>query len=380
MAEQVEKKKVELPELFYDLVFAYAISQATDLLHHFQGSTASVISAFIIFSVVMVVFINTWMIKSVFINRYGKNSMTDIILFMIDMAILLYMSNAFEGDIHNWFQPFAIATGLLSTVLVIQYGTVYLTAVKKDDKKIAKLMMMIVAIRTVFVFIGSFLPLDIGIVVFLLGIAVSWILPALGGSVLKLHPLNFPHILERLTLLTIITFGESILGIASYFTVKTFNFYSILIFMIVGALFMTYITQMDHYIDENRSGETGIRLIYIHYFVLFGLSLVTISLGFISEIEIPKNFSVLCLYLGISLFYLGLFLTSPYNKKYLRLGKVVIGFFITTTMVGIILSLIFNNFPEIVSITVLVTIANSAMYVRYMVKRTKQNQSYDVKN
>lgn len=49
-------------------------------------------------------------------------------------------------------------------------------------------------------------------------------------------------------------------------------------------------------------------------------------------------------------------------------------------MIGVILSLIFNNFPEIVSITVLVTIANSAMYVRYMIKRTKQNQSYDIKN
>ncbi|MHC9532152.1 low temperature requirement protein A [Dellaglioa sp. BT-FLS60] len=372
MAEKMEKKKVELPELFYDLVFAYAISQATNLLHHFQGSTADIIKAFIIFSVVMIVFINTWMIKSVFINRYGTNSITDIILFMIDMAILLYMSNAFEGDIQNWFQPFSIATGLLSVVLVVQYGTVYSTAAKSTDKKIAKLMMMIVAVRTILVFISAFLPLNMGIVVFLIGIAVSWVVPALVGSVLQLHPLNFPHILERLTLLTIITFGETILSIASYFTVKTFNFYSLLIFIIVGALFMTYITQIDHYIEENRSGETGIRLIYVHYFILFGLSLVTIALGFINEVQIPEKFAVLCLYFGIGLFYLGLFLTSPYNKKHLRLGKEVIGFFTTTTIVGLLISLQFNHFSDIVIATSFITVANSAMYVYYMIKRTNQ--------
>ena len=45
MAEKIIKKKVELPELFYDLVFAYAISQTTDLLYHFKGNLASIAEA-----------------------------------------------------------------------------------------------------------------------------------------------------------------------------------------------------------------------------------------------------------------------------------------------------------------------------------------------
>ncbi|CAM2907149.1 low temperature requirement protein A [Dellaglioa algida] len=371
MAEKIFKKKVELPELFYDLVFAYAISQTTDLLYHFKGNLASVAEAFIIFSVVMVVFINTWMIKSVFINRYGKNSIADIILFMIDVAILLYMSNAFKGNIQDWFQPFAIATGLLSTVLVVQYGTVYLTSKKSADKRISRLMMTITAARTVLVFIGAFLPIKFGIPVALIGIAISWVLPGLFGSILKLHALNFPHILERLTLLTIITFGETIVGIASYFTVETFNFYSILIFTIVGALFMTYITQMDHYIDENRSDETGIRLIYVHYFILFGISLVTVSLEFIGESHIPKNFAILSLYLGLSLFYLGLFLTSPYNKKQLNSDKQVIVFFTISTIIGLLVSLMFNQFSVVVITTALIAVINSIVYVRYMIIKTR---------
>ena len=81
-------------ELFYDLVFAYMISQATSLIHHLSHGTVSPIS-FLIFAVVVIVFINSWMVQSVFTNRFGSSSWTDIAFYFVDMMILLYMTNSF---------------------------------------------------------------------------------------------------------------------------------------------------------------------------------------------------------------------------------------------------------------------------------------------
>lgn len=88
-------KRVTMIELFYDLVFAYMISQATGLIHHLDHGMVSPVS-FLIFAVIVVVFINSWMVQSVFTNRFGASSWTDIIFYFIDMMILLYMSNSFD--------------------------------------------------------------------------------------------------------------------------------------------------------------------------------------------------------------------------------------------------------------------------------------------
>ncbi|KRK54948.1 hypothetical protein FC22_GL001233 [Lactobacillus johnsonii ATCC 33200] len=53
------------------------ISQATSLIHHLQHGTISPVS-FLIFAVIVIVFINSWMVQSVFTNRYGSSSWTDI--------------------------------------------------------------------------------------------------------------------------------------------------------------------------------------------------------------------------------------------------------------------------------------------------------------
>ncbi|WP_270253383.1 low temperature requirement protein A [Lactobacillus johnsonii] len=60
-------KRVSMIELFYDLVFAYMISQATSLIHHLQHGTISPVS-FLIFAVIVIVFINSWMVQSVLLT------------------------------------------------------------------------------------------------------------------------------------------------------------------------------------------------------------------------------------------------------------------------------------------------------------------------
>ncbi|WP_298490993.1 low temperature requirement protein A [Lactobacillus sp.] len=80
--------------------------------------------------------------------------------------------------------------------------------------------------------------------------------------------------LERLTLLTIITFGETIIGITDYFKPSEFSINSILVFIAVASLFFTYITEFDHLIEEKMIGQTGklINLSSLLYFIWIKLN------------------------------------------------------------------------------------------------------------
>lgn len=370
MKIKVIPKKVELTELFYDLVFVYAISKVTGLIDELP-TNGNFLQPLLTFSIVMIVFINTWMVETVFTNRYGRNSLGNIMFFMIDMAIVLFMSNNFVGNIYSWFKPFAIATGLLSGTLVLQYLGVFLKSHNQNDRTISKLFICILSLRTICLLLGGFLPLKSGLIVALIGILSSWILPGIYTSRMKSHPINFPHLLERLTSLIIISFGETIVDIAHYFDPKSFQIESIFIFMIVCALFMTYITQFDHFIEENKINETGNRLIYLHYPILFGISLTTVSLSFIQEAHFPKTLAINSLYSGIILFYLGIFLADYYNKSTLTKGSYVPIVFAITTFVGLLGSFFIRTFNGIILITLLVTIINATILSYNMVHQQK---------
>ena len=136
--EEMESKRVSLIELFYDLVFVYMISRATELLHHLHNGMISP-TALIIFIFVVIVFINSWMVQTVFTNRYGESSWTNILFSFVDMAIILYMSNTFSATIDYNLQSFFIAASLLSVTLALQYALVYIKTDNQDDKDIARI-------------------------------------------------------------------------------------------------------------------------------------------------------------------------------------------------------------------------------------------------
>ena len=71
--DNILTKRVSMIELFYDLVFAYMLSQATELIHHLEHGIINPTS-FMVFTVIVIVFINSWMFQSVFTNRYGNSS------------------------------------------------------------------------------------------------------------------------------------------------------------------------------------------------------------------------------------------------------------------------------------------------------------------
>lgn len=209
-------KRVSLVELFYDLVFVYMVSRATEMIHHLHHGIVG-LPVLGIFAIVVIVFINSWMVQMVFTNRYGKLSGTNIVFSFVDMAILLYMSNSFSTTFDWHLAIFFVAAGLLSLTLCIQYVLVYFQTETKIDKQITQAFIGILIFRSVTLFIGGiFYQSKGGVAIAFAGIIISWIAPGFTGKYTKHHPIIFSHLLERLTALIIVMFGETIVGIAGF--------------------------------------------------------------------------------------------------------------------------------------------------------------------
>lgn len=354
MAEQLSKR-VTLIEAFYDLVFVYMISRATALIHQLTDGVVKP-TTFLIFTFVVIVFINSWMVQTVFTNRYGSSSWSDMFYAFVDMAIVLYMSNSFSGSLTYDLHPFFIAAGLLSATLLAQYLGVRLKTAARIDQQIATVFIYILLIRTCTLLIAGFIPEPIGIPLALVGIISSWIAPSFTGKYTKHHPIIFSHLVERLSLLTIIMFGETIVAIAGYFTKQTLSIGSVMVFAVVVALFFTYIAEFDHLINNQRRGETGNLLIYLHYPIIFGLSLITVALNFVGELDHNFDFPVTMLYLGLFLFYTGISLATRFNRQPFGHGSFTRVIFILSWIVAFAAALMAENFYTIVTITLVDTL------------------------
>ena len=129
------------------------------------------------------------------------------------------------------------------------------------------------------------------------------------------NQINLPHLIERISLLVIITFGEMIMGLADFFTLENFSIHSILYFIIMVNLFMNYFGQFDHAIDEEGKNK-GIFLIYSHYPIFIGLIMVTVSMSFLVNPEAHHLFATSFFYTGIGLFQAAVLANNPLSLNH----------------------------------------------------------------
>lgn len=342
----IKHKKVELTELFYDLVYVYTISQLTSIIHHAHHGVVSP-QSFFNFSVGLIIFVNSWMVQTVYTNRFGNNSLRNIVFMFLQMICLLVASRAVSSDWQDNFLWIFLPMAIISLLLLCQYILEYFTTSNISDKSLIKQFFYILGLRSITLFVSLFFPYDVGIWIALIGIVSTWLLPGLlsdpsrGFVSADLRPVNFPHLMERLSLLVIITFGESLIGISEHFSAENFSWKSILIFITLTNLFMVYIVEIDHLLDVNRE-ETGIRAIYSHYSILFGLSLITISLSFFGNSNIDIFYTTIYFYGGLALFILGLLQHNRYNKTGLQFPKNSLVILHLLPILGLLMSLMFS--------------------------------------
>ncbi|EEY79615.1 MULTISPECIES: low temperature requirement protein A [Streptococcus] len=284
MTNLIKHKRVEFSELFYDLVFVYAISKTTALIHHLHHGVLSLDDIFG-FLMSLLVLVNSWMIQTVYTNRYGKNSLFNMVVMFVNMAMLLLISNMITNNWQSYFHTFCWTIGTLTLTLFFQYLVEYLRkSTTPANRKSIKGFLWMTGLRTILVYLAALLPIHLGIHVYMTGILLTFIMPVLLTRKVSHFQINLPHLIERISLLVIITFGEMIMGLADFFTLEHFSIRSILYFIIMVNLFMNYFGQFDHAIDEEGENK-GIFLIYSHYPIFIGLIMVTVSMNFLVNPE-----------------------------------------------------------------------------------------------
>ena len=377
MTTLIKHKRVEFSELFYDLVFVFAISKATALIHPLHSGVVAWDSLLDFFISVMVI-INSWMIQTIYTNRYGTNSLFNMVIMFINMGLMLFISNMIGYNWQQWFYYTCWAVGTLTLTLFFQYLVQFFRgSTDSADRESIKGFLWLTGLGSLGVYLAALFPIYVGVYIFIASILLTFIVPIFLITKDEHFQVNLPHLIERISLLVIIMFGEMVVGLASFFTVENFSIYSVLNFVIMLSLFLFYFGEFDHAIDEGSS-QKGLFVIYSHYPIFIGLMLMTVSMGYLLNPEANLLVAISFFYIGIGLFQAAVLANGPYNKNYLRYPRSYYCAQATLYLAALILSLLFASNPiTVLSIATIFTLAIAIHFIYFYVT---QNKKYSKSN
>ena len=377
MTTLIKHKRVEFSELFYDLVFVFAISKATALIHPLHSGVVAWDSLLDFFISVMVI-INSWMIQTIYTNRYGTNSLFNMVIMFINMGLMLFMSNMIGYNWQQWFYYTCWAVGTLTLTLFFQYLVEFFRkSTDNTDRESIKGFLWLTGLGSLGVYLAALFPIYVGVYIFIASILLTFIVPIFLITKDEHFQVNLSHLIERVSLLVIITFGEMVVGLASFFTVENFSIYSVLNFVIMLSLFLFYFGEFDHAIDEGSS-QKGLFVIYSHYPIFIGLMLMTVSMGYLLNPEANLLVAISFFYIGIGLFQAAVLANGPYNKNYLRYPRSYYCAQATLYLAALILSLLFASNP--ITVLSIATILALAIAIHFIYFYMTQNKKYSKSN
>ena len=320
-----EEKKVEYIELIYDLIFVYLIGRNNSLLHVIRDGFIQP-RAFLIYLLSTLVILHVWYFSMLFINRYGCNGPAEHLCIFINMYLLYYMG---EGTTVQWEQSYIrydVAWGLILVNLAVQYYLKYRASAKEAPWESVhirhQIVLLLIQAAIVFGSIPLFplagVPLSPLALVF--GIAASAVTRDVGNLV----AVDFAHLTERVMLFVVFTFGEMIICVAGYFEggfgVRT-AYFSLLAFLVVVGLFLSYEYLYDYIIDREAS-VSGNRYMIIHIFLIAALNDITAALEFMREPAVLAAPKTEFLVISLLIYFAVLFLLARYAPVRVRGSRV----------------------------------------------------------
>ncbi len=330
------EKKVEYIELIYDLIFVYLIGRNNALLHNIEGGFFSG-GIFFTYLVSTLVILQIWYFSALFINRYGRNGVSDHIGIFINMYLLYYLADGTRADWFGYYARYNAAWGLILCNLAVQY---YLQLRHQSgltpwtDRHIrfhARLLLILAAL----VFLSIPLYARFRVPLSWLSLLAGFVITVFTGRRDALMPVNFEHLTERVMLYVVFTFGEMVISVAGYFeggfSASTLYF-SLMAFLIVAGLFLSYGYLYNHCIDRERQCS-GDGYMLLHIGLVLALSCLTAALEFMPEAEVGELQKNVFLVAAFLVYYVFLFLVGRYaregfwsGRRYLALLAAAAGF------------------------------------------------------
>ena len=318
---EIFKKEVKLIELFYDLIFVYAISRLTSLINEPSASIISPSSLFV-YLITSFVILQAWLYFTNYVNRYGEWKGYEYVLACINMIAVIFMANTISPNMEQMLLPFNISMLImLLTVVglysVRAYGERSLDGAAGNSITILSIVCTIYAIAIFLTFSGHH---DIAIWVDVVAVLCGAFLPFFIRGKFNKSIINFPHLVERFELLTIITFGEAIVGMTHFFDVNNLTLIPILVFLIVITMFGCYVVQIHELMDHFRQ-ERSLRLMFSHYFIIISINLMTVAFELLHIGHIDPLFNALLIIVSLTVFYISIMANNEYYADNVILSK-----------------------------------------------------------
>ena len=319
----MKEKRVSNYELFYDLVFVLATSVLTGFLHSSEGVSWYELMQFIIANLSVWCL---WFTENVYLNKYSERGPHDVYTIIASMLVI---GNMVMGLTLHWRETTTSLFGIevpvfipFNLLLLIAYGIIimqyylhcrnYRISMTKDMKAQIQWIlwtMALIALATV----TSYMQIIDGVYVYFVAYIIALFVPRKFTKNFDNTLVNFPHMVERTQLITILTFGEVVIA-----TIKTFPLMNNIItgslsFVAMAFMFVAYISQtalsMDHH-----SQKPSTLLVYLHLVIVMAINLFTAGLEMIGDQHHATTTGLQLVILGMVLFYGCLAALTVYNK------------------------------------------------------------------
>lgn len=305
-----------------------------------------------------------WSHQTFFTNRFGDEVTKDIIFMMVNMFILIFLSNSLYPDFEKTFKPFFFCVALLYLSIGLQYTLHTSRKLSHADKRTCQSFATVALTVSTLSFLALLLPSSVHYVPAFLGvfIAGTGLIPF--RKYLEDSPVNMMHLVERFSLLTIIIFGEVIVGLASIFSITNFSYIYIFQFLILVCMFGTYWLITENYINHKQR-SIGYRLVYTHLLINIALGTLNAALVFSDNTKLNSYFEVNLMYLSILAFFIGIWLNAPYFHAEFRYIKHII-YALALLLLSYLVSIIFIENKHVMIISIAITVAIiMLMHYRY---------------
>ena len=351
-----EEKKVEYLELIYDLIFVYIIGRNNSLLSHVEGGFVSG-GVFLAYVFCTLAVIQIWNYSTIYINLYGRNSVRDHVFLFVNMYLLYYIA---EGTSLHWQASYGRYAAAWMLIL-INLGLQHLIELRNhpdapwEQKQLRRKAAILLA-EALLVLLNILVYRRWGVVTAWVPILFGMMGVAILGKLKARIPVDFAHLAERAMLYVVFTFGEMIIAIASYFE-EGFDlnsaYFSLMAFLIVVGLFLSYGVLYNRIIDRERS-ISGTGYMLLHVFLIFALNNITVALEFMRLEQVELLPKTLFLIGSFVLYYGFLFLSGQYAKERCRADR---RFSLSLVPVGVSFVCLMLLFREQMKINIALTAA-----------------------
>ena len=328
----VTAKRVSNYELFYDLVFVMATSSMVGMFHHVGEHSPIGALDIIQFVVVNISFWSLWFTQNIYMNKYSRRDRNDIYSLILSMLVIgnlaINLHAEWRTTILNFnglsLPTYFVFNGLLilaCAIMLLEYwlhGRRYKVCTP-DMAMQMRLIVFVIVILLLTLPLIAVLPVEMGVYVYGLAYLLIVGVPLWIERYNNHDAMNFPHLVERMQLITILTFGEAVISVIRTFPLSQNVWLALVTFACLGAAFINYVSQTAISLEHNQKNSPTL-LISAHLVLLMGLNMFTVGIELTTS-DLAYLTSPFLVLLGLVIYHLCLLLTSRYNKEELRLTR-----------------------------------------------------------